>query len=626
MTTPVSEKQARQVAEEAREQTWVRPSFGKDLYMGRLNLDLIHPHPQPSEAAREKGEAFLRRLEDFLSGVDPLRIEREGRIPQDVIDGLATIGAFGMNIDEKYGGVGLTQVYYGRALILAGSVHPGIATLLSAHQSIGVPKPLKYFGTQEQKDAYLPRVAAGEVSAFLLTEPDVGSDPARMSTTATPTADGTAYILNGTKLWITNGPIAKIMIVMARVPPSEGRRGGITAFVLEADAPGVEMARRNEFMGLRGIENAVINLKDVRVPLENMIGAEGRGLKIALVTLNTGRLSIPATMVSAARYALKVVREFGSSRVQWGKPIGKHDAIAQKIAFIAGTSFAIEAVAELCAALADQEQNDIRIEAAVAKLWCTEMAWKIADDMVQVLGGRGYETAGSLLARGERPVPAEQMLRDVRISRIFEGSSEIMRLFIAREAVDQHMQVAGALAERDSTTAQKMESAVKASGFYATWLPKLNVGPGQLPTSFSEFGPLARHVRFVERSSRRLARSTFYGMLRWQANLELRQSYLGRLVDIGAELFAMSASIVRAQMLGTDEAVELADLFCRSARVRVEILFRGLWHNEDTVNYRAAQRTLEGRYRFMEQGILDPADLIERSAMQLEEPEPTFAG
>jgi hypothetical protein len=246
--------------------------------------------------------------------------------------------------------------------------------------------------------------------------------------------------------------------------------------------------------------------------------------------------------------------------------------------------------------------------------------------MVQVLGGRGYETAGSLLARGERPVPAEQVLRDLRVSRIFEGSSEIMRLFIAREAVDRHMQVAGALAERDSTTGQKVESAVRASGFYATWLPKLNFGPGQLPTSFAGYGRLATHVRFIERSSRRLARSTFYGMLRWQANLELRQSYLGRLVDIGAELFAMSASVVRAQMLGTDEALELADLFCRNARLRVETLFRGLWNNQDTLNYRAAQRTLEGRYRFVEDGILDPADLIERAALHLQEPDAALAG
>jgi alkylation response protein AidB-like acyl-CoA dehydrogenase len=618
MTETVSEKQSRQVVEEAREQEWTRPSFGKELFMGRFCLDLISPHPEPGAEAREKGEAYLRRLETLLRDVDPLQIERDARIPDDVVKGLAGLGAFGMTIEEKYGGLGLSQLHYNRALVLACSVHSSLWALLSAHQSIGVPKPLQYFGTEEQKATYLPRTATGEVSAFLLTEPDVGSDPARMSTTAVPTAEGSAYILNGTKLWITNGSIATIMLVIARVPKSEGHPGGLTAFVLERDTPGVVIARRNEFMGLRGIENALIQLDDVRIPAENRIGGEGRGLKIALATLNTGRLSLPAISVWASRYAHKVVREFGASRIQWGKPVGKHDAVAQKIAFIAGTSFAIEAVAELSCAMADQRQTDIRIEAAISKLWCTEMAWTVVDEMIQVLGGRGYETAASLRARGERPVPAEQIERDLRVSRIFEGSSEIMKLFIAREAVDQHMKVAGALALPEASYGEKGLSAVKASRFYARWFPTLFFGEGHLPTSYTEFGRLAAHLRFVERSSRRLARATMYGMARWQAKLELRQSYLGRIVDIGAELFAMSASVVRARMLGTKEAQELADLFCRSARLRVEALFSGLRHNQDSYNYRAAQRVLEGRYRFSEEGIFDPADLIEAVSAEAE--------
>src|SRR5438067_6331239 len=237
--TTTSAEQSRRVAESARQREWTLPSFGKELFLGRLRLDLIHPYPRPRPEEVEKGEAFLGRIAEFLRSVDSLQIERDARIPDDVIKGLAGLGAFGMNIPEEYGGLGLSQVYYNRALQLANSAHSSIGALLSAHQSIGVPKPLKLFGTEEQKKKYLPQLAQGAVSAFLLTEPDVGSDPARMGATAVPTDDGTAYTLNGTKLWATNGVIADLMVVMADIPKSDGHRGGISAFIVERNWPGV---------------------------------------------------------------------------------------------------------------------------------------------------------------------------------------------------------------------------------------------------------------------------------------------------------------------------------------------------------------------------------------------------
>jgi len=549
------------------------------------------------------------------ASVDGAQIERDALVPDQVVKGLAALGAFGMKIAPEYGGLGLTNLYYNRALMIAGSASPALTAMLSAHQSIGVPQPLALFGTDEQKQRYLPRCARGEISAFLLTEPDVGSDPARLGMTATPSPDGSEYILDGVKLWTTNGVVANLLVVMARVPAGDGHRGGITAFVVEANAPGITVERRNAFMGLRGLENGVTRFHQVRIPVRDRIGGEGQGLKIALTTLNTGRLSLPGSCVTAGKLATKFAREWAAERVQWGRPVGEHEAVAKKVSFIAATTYALEAVVELSSQLADDKQNDIRIEAALAKLYCSEMGSKIVDELVQVRGGRGYETAESLAARGERGVPAEQMLRDMRINRIFEGSSEIMRLFIAREATDAHLSAAGQVIDPQLPAAQRARAAAKAGGFYARWLPTLVTGDGHKPSSFSEFGQLAPHLRYVERASRKLARSTFYGMARWQGRLERKQGFLGRIVDIGAELFAMGAACVRAQLDQADDAgagrgataAELADLFCTQARLRADDLFSQLWNNSDAADTKMAKRVLAGRYTWLEDGVIDPS-------------------
>ncbi|RZS68321.1 hypothetical protein EV187_0750 [Agromyces ramosus] len=615
----VDEQQSRAVAEAAREQEWRKPSFAKGLYLGQFDLSLIHPHPRPAAERRERGERFMTDLEAFLRTVDGAQIEREARIPDEVYQGLAELGCFGMKIPVQYGGLGLGQYYYNHALTMIGTVNAAIVALLSAHQSVGLPEPLVLAGTEEQKRQYLPRCATGAISAFLLTEPEVGSDPARLRATAVPSEDGSEYVLDGTKLWTTNGVVAELLVVMARVPRSHGEgaddhRGGISAFIVEADAPGITVHRRNAFMGLRGLENGLTSLRNVRVPRENLIGQEGEGLKIALTTLNAGRLAIPAICAGAGKWSLKIAREWSNARVQWGKPIGEHAAVAHKVSFIAATTFALEAVVDLSGVLSDEGRKDIRIEAALAKLWASEMGWRIADELVQIRGGRGFETAASLAARGERAVPAEQTLRDLRINRIFEGSSEIMRLLIAREAVDAHLKAAGDLIDPHQDLAGKLKAAVSASGFYARWLPQLVAGKGDLPTAFDEFGALAPHLRYVERTSRKLARETFYGMARWQGGLERKQGFLARVVDIGAELFAVSASCVRAAMIAADTpeqgkaAFQLAATFAEQSRHRTERLLDELWRNTDAADERLADRVLDGRYTWLEEGIIDVSE------------------
>ncbi|MDR6686205.1 alkylation response protein AidB-like acyl-CoA dehydrogenase [Arthrobacter sp. 1088] len=612
-------EEARAVAEAARETEWNRPSFAKGLYLGSFDLSLIHPWPQAKTEDVERGEEFMAKLEAFCRSMSGRVIERDAKIPDEYLAGLAELGVFGMKIPREYGGLGLSLVYYGRALALVGSVHPSLGALISAHQSIGVPEPVKEFGTPEQKQEYLPRCAAGAITAFLLTEPDVGSDPARMGATAVLSDDGRSYLLDGVKLWTTNGVIAELVVVMARVPAhtdADGttHKGGISAFVVEMDSPGITVENRNSFMGLRGIENGVTRFHQVRVPVENRLGREGQGLKIALTTLNTGRLSIPGLCVAAGKWSLKIAREWSNARTQWGRPVGKHEAVGKKIAFIAATTFALEAVFELSAEMADAGQKDVRIEAALAKLWSTELSCRIADELVQIRGGRGFETAESLEARGERAVAAEQLLRDLRINRIFEGSSEIMKLLIAREAVDAHLAAAGDLASADASLQDKARAAVGASGFYARWLPKLVAGAGMDPRSYGEFGRLGKHLRFVERSSRRLARQTFYGMGRWQAKLEHKQAFLGRIVDIGAELFAMAACCSRAEMLLRTHpehgatAFELAEAYCEQARVRVDEYFDQLWRNTDDGDHHLSRKVLAGDYAWLEAGVLDQSE------------------
>ncbi|MEM7354027.1 MAG: acyl-CoA dehydrogenase family protein [Acidobacteriota bacterium] len=596
----VSEEEAMKVAEASRQQEWKQPSFMREMFLGNFRLDLIHPYPLEDEE-RPEFVAFFNAIKEFMRDhVDSEEIDTTGEYPEHVVDGLRKLGAFGMKIPKEYGGLGFNQVEYARIMELLGGLDGNISALLSAHQSIGVPQPLKLFGSEEQKKKYLPRCAKGEISAFALTEAQVGSDPARMTTTYELTPEGDAYILNGLKLWCTNGTLAKLLVVMARDIETKA----ISAFVVETDWEGVQVEHRCHFMGLRALANGVISFRNVRVPKENLIGREGRGLKIALTTLNDGRLSIPNGSVGAAKHALKICREWAAQRVQWGKPVGKHEAIAHKIADMASVTFAMESVVKLATEMSNRGNFDIRLEAAAAKEWNSCRTWEIVDDTMQIRGGRGYETYGSLRARGEKPVAVERLMRDYRINKIFEGSSEIMHLFMAREAVDKHLQVAGAMIDPEKSSAEKLQELPKIAAFYASWYPSRWFGRVR---TFSEFGPFAGHLRYVDRTTRKLSREIFHGMMVHQARMQNKQGFLFRVVDIANELFAMAATISRANAMHRKahpkarEAAELADLFCRQARRKIKRLFADLWSNDDVRKYKVAQGVLAGRQLWLEE-------------------------
>ncbi len=603
--------EAMEVAEASRETEWEKPSFVGQLFLGNLNLDLIHPFPEQPESDKAEADEFIRKLERFLAeNVDADKIDHEGEYPVELFDGFKELGAWGMKIPKEYGGLGFSATNYNRAIGLVATWCGSSVAWLSAHQSIGVPQPLKLFGTPEQKQKWLPRLANGAISAFALTEPGVGSDPAKMETRAVPSPDGEGWILNGEKLWCTNGTQAEVIVVMAQTPPKviKGKeKKQISAFILDMSTPGVDVAHRCQFMGLRGIGNALIKFRDVFIPKENLLWGEGLGLKLALITLNTGRLTIPAGCAASGRRMVDIAKEWASERVQWGAPIGKHDAVAAKIAWMASHTFAMEAIVWLTSGLADRGDVDLRLEAAMAKLFNTEVAWQCVDHLVQIRGGRGYETAQSLHARGEKAYPVERIMRDMRINRIFEGTSEIQHLFIAREAVDPHMKRGYKILLPETPAGEKLGAAAKAGVHYAAWYPSKFVGWSRFP-KFGEFGKLSTHMGFVERQSRHLARSIFHAMMRYQAQLERKQMVLFRIVDIGTDLFAMSAAISYATMLSKTHAnaMDLADVFCREARMRVETNFRQLFDNHDEESYKLVSKLMKGDYGWMRGEMVEP--------------------
>jgi alkylation response protein AidB-like acyl-CoA dehydrogenase len=557
------------------------PNFGAELFLGRLRTDLLCLPAGDPRLLDEEETRFLAALREFCEkNIDGELIERDDRIPDDVIEGLKDLGAFCIKIPRTYGGLGLSGLCYLRALMTVTTVHSALGELLAAHQSIGLPQPVTLFGTEEQKRAFLPRCAR-EISAFALTEPDIGNDPYRMHTTAVPDRGSGTYTLSGVKLWATNGVIADLLMVPAMVPASEAGPGGMTVFVVEADSPGVTVEHRSSFLGLRGLENGVIRLHDVVVPAGNRIGDEGAGLEVALAAQDTGRLSLPAVCAAAAKWSLKIAREWAGARVQWGRPIGEQEAVAGKLAFIASTAFALEAMVEVSGRLADLGSADTRLDAELAKLFASEQAWLVADELVQLRGGRGYETAGSAAARGERGVPAEQLLRDLRIGRIFDGSTEALRTFVAAAVVERHR------AEAEGSSAAE--------------------DIGETPADDGD--SLAGHRRFAAWAARGLARTIGELADRSDSELADHQRRLGRIVDIGAELYAMSASCAYAEALTDhgDAPAQLAGAFCSQSRQRVTELFERLTHNTDAGDRGLARQVLDARFTWLEEGVIDPS-------------------
>ena len=600
---------AMELAEEARETEWKFPSFTAELFKGNFRWDLVHPYPMQSPEDKKIGDDFIAQLKEVCEKyIRPDEIDRTGEYPQEALQALAEIGTFGMNIAKEYGGLGFSKVNYCRVLHFLGSYCSNTVTWVSAHQSIGAPQPLKLFGTEEQKKKFLPRMAKGEISAFALTEQDVGSDPARMSTTAVLSEDGEHYILNGRKLWTTNGPAADIVVVMANIPGKVVRgkeRLQITTFIVEKTMPGYSVEHECDFLGIRGISNGVLRFDNMKVPKENMIGEPGKGLRIALTTLNTGRLGLPASSTGGAKKAVQELERWINERIQWGVPIGKHQTIARYSSTIAADTFAMDSIVWLASSFADRGNADIRLEAATAKLFCTETSWRIIDDFLQVRGGRGYETAHSLHARGDHPVAAERWLRDARIGRIFEGSTQVMYLIMSREAMDTHFKlVMPILQPKPGQKESKFQLIMKAAKYYMKWYPRLYF-PSAQSYNVKYLNPSNQaHLPYIERTARRLARKLFHTMGKYKEKLEFEQCILANFVEIGVDLFAMAATLSHAEAKLAENPndqtpQELADLFCKNAQVRIERNFKAVRKNHNSMYDKVTETLMKGEFGWL---------------------------
>jgi alkylation response protein AidB-like acyl-CoA dehydrogenase len=600
-------------------------SFLAGLYAGRPDLSLVASADE-SQAERAAGEAYCRTIAAYLTEqVDPDEIERTAKIPEHVIRGLFGLGAFGMKIPKEYGGLGLSYSWYGRVLTLIAGWSNILALTVAVPQSIGIAMPVLLFGNEEQKKTYLPLVAQEHLSAFALTEPMTGSDAANIATEAVLGGAGEAFIVNGEKLWCTNGSIARFITLIARVPARARRQNGQTvwipapggqgadkhvptAFILDMTTRGVVVRQRCQFEGCRGIENAHITLEDVRIPVENVVGEIGRGLKYALTILNIGRaVSIPAICLGMAKQAWQPTLDRANTRRTFQRPLADRQTQQTRIGRMAADLFAMEALAHLVWGMAENQRFDIRMEAAIAKMFCSEQAIRFLKDAQTIFGGMGYETADSKRRRGEPAFGIEQLVRDAEMYRIGEGATDILRPFVAREALNPHLERARRYAQ-DGGAARRVMELLKLLVFYVPdylglWLSR----PVQSLPPFRH--PRVRpKLRYVRRASRRLARAILYAMALRRERLRDDQGRQARIEAVSEDLLVVTATALSAERLERADARagvwDLADDVFRRARRRVARNIRELIRNQDEALAAVGRSALSGRYPWLSHGII----------------------
>lgn len=564
----------------------IEQSFTKSLFHGVIPDDMIFPYPEMSSEDRENTSMLLSNVRRFFqANVDSAKIDRDGEIPASVLSGLRDLGLFGLQVPTQYGGAGLSTAAYARIMQEIGGLDASIGVTLGAHQSIGF-KALLLFGSAQQKERYLPRLATGEwVAAFALTEPAAGSDAAAIKTRAEPTPDGSAYVLNGSKIWITNGGFADVFTVFARTSTmEEGSKPKITAFIVERSM-GVKNGPNEHKLGIRGSSTTEIFLEDVRVPKENVIGDVGKGFKVAMEVLNNGRLGLASGCIGVSKTLLRLALERVNERRAFGRNIGEFGLIKDKIARMLAETYALESMTYLTAGIIDSKVADYSLESAICKVKGSEMLWNIVNDTLQIAAGIGYM----------QEYPYERILRDSRINLIFEGTNEILRCFIALSGMASPGK---ALAE----VARAMREPIKGFGLLGDFaIRKARVAFGR--ERISRAHPLlTRETVIFEEYVSELAAQTENVLRKHGRDIAEMQFTQQRIADMAMDLYAIAACLSRTtraiERRGEDGArreIDLCALYTMMAHKRLRQIVSDFARNDDELRKAIASRAYSDR-------------------------------
>jgi alkylation response protein AidB-like acyl-CoA dehydrogenase len=584
MTTSQREQQIQQ-AEEILGDRLAEIGFAKGLFFGQYLGEKLLAYPRLDED--ERTGDLVRRLKDFCATeVDPVAIDRQSQIPDRVVRGLGELGVLGACLPTSCGGLAMSQVSYCQVLEVLGTHCGSTALFVNAHHSIG-PRALVLFGTEEQKTRWLPKLARGEwISAFALTEPEAGSDAANVQTTATPKPDGSGFVLNGQKRWITNGGIAQVLTVMARTPTPDGKNSKITAFLVTPDMPGFEVVeKRMEKMGVRGTATSRLAFRDMFVPRENVLGQLGKGLKVALTVLDFGRTTFGASCTGAAKFCVAHAVQHANRRVQFGQTLGSFELVKEKLAYMQAGAFAMEACTYQTAALIDSGEGDFMLETAMLKVFSTETLWRILNDTFQLHGGTAYFT----------DQPFERMVRDARINTIGEGANDVLRAFSALVGMrDVGLELKAIL----EAIYYPIGNLTRIGRFAGRKLGSLLVSP-TVSVRSSELEPdaaaLSKLVALVGQNVERLLRT-------YQLGIVDRQYQLGRVADATTELYVSACVLNRVDALlrehGGNGAEHQLDLesgryYLLTAGRRIRRSMTDLWSNDDAATTALANRMLK---------------------------------